>query len=118
MPALVTALRAELPRVEKAELSDAALALLEALAKQKSAIADEAIRTALGSSDYLIRKRAIALLKENGAGDFSNRLGALKIRNTPAIISARWRESVEQVRATITTSKGSFVILLLPTKPL
>ena len=111
--ALADALRAELPRVEKAELSDAALALLDALAKQKNAAANEAIKTAVGSSDYLVRKRAVALLKENGVGDFSGRLGALKVRNATADYQRALARTEKQVRATVRTSKGSFVILLL-----
>ena len=112
--ALVSALRAELPRVEKAELNDAALAILDALAKQKNTAANEAIRTALDSSDYLIRKRAVALLKENGAGDLSSRLGAVKVRNTTADYERALARIGKPVRATVNTSKGAFVILLLP----
>lgn len=112
--ALVDALRAELPRIEKAELGDAALAILEALAKQKNATANEAIKTALDSTDYLIRKRAIALLKENGAGDFSQRIGVMKMRNTKADYDRALARIGKQVHATVRTSKGSFVILLLP----
>ena len=114
LSALVGALRTELPRVEKAELSDAALAILDALAKQKNPAANEAIKTAFDSSDYLIRRRAAALLKENGAGDFAGRLGALKIRNTTADYQRALARIGKQVRATVTTSKGPFVILLLP----
>jgi len=115
---LVSALRAELSGLEKGELSDAALAILDALGKQKNAAANEAIKTALASSDNLIRKRAVALLKENGAGDFSSRLGAVKLRNTTADYERALSRIGKQVRATVNTSKGSFVILLLPDEAL
>jgi cyclophilin family peptidyl-prolyl cis-trans isomerase len=111
--ALATSLKLELPRIEKAELNDAALALVDALAKQKSPAANEAIKTALDSSDYFVRKRAIAVLKENGSGDLSNRTGAAKIRNTPADYQRAVSRIGESVRATVTTSKGTFVIQLL-----
>src|SRR5207245_4951472 len=58
--ALIDALKAELPRTEKGEMNDAALAILEALAKQKSAAANDSIKTALDSSDHLIRRNAVA----------------------------------------------------------
>ena len=75
--ALITAL----PRaLQDRDLNDAVLAILDALAKQKSAPANEAIKTALDSSDQLIRRRAVALLKANGVGDFSNRIGTVKTR--------------------------------------
>lgn len=112
--ALVTALRAELPRVAKGELSDAAVAILDSLAKQKNSAANEAIKTAFDSSEYLLRKRALALLTENGAGDFSNRVGAPKLRNTTADYERALARMGRQVRATVQTSRGAFVILLQP----
>ena len=112
--ALIGALRAELPRVENGQLNDAALAILDALAKQKNTMANEAIKTALDQSNYLIRKRAAALLKDNGAGDFSSRIGATKTRNTAADYERALARIHKQVRANVNTSKGSFVIELLP----
>jgi len=111
--ALATALKLELPRIEKAELNDAALAFVDALARQKSPVANDAIKTALDSSDYFVRKRAIAALKENGAGDLSNRAGTAKIRNTPADYQRAVARIGKSVQATVTTSKGTFVIRLL-----
>ncbi|MGH8773066.1 MAG: HEAT repeat domain-containing protein, partial [Burkholderiales bacterium] len=60
------------------ELNDAALAVLDALGKQKTPAANEAIKSALDSSDHLVRRRAVALLKANGAGDFSARIGTVQ----------------------------------------
>ena len=71
-----------LPRaLRDKDLDDAALAILGALAKQKNAAANEAIKTALNSQNQLIRRRAVALLKANGAGDFSDRIGTVQTRN-------------------------------------
>ena len=39
---------------------------------------------ALGSGDYLVRRRAADLLKANGAGDFSAQIGIVQTRNTAA----------------------------------
>ncbi len=112
--ALIDALKAELPRTEKGELNDAALAILGALAKQKNKEANEAIKTALDSSDHLLRRRAVTLLKANGAGDFSDRIGTVKTRNTEADYRRAIARIGRRVTATVVTSKGSFVIEFLP----
>jgi cyclophilin family peptidyl-prolyl cis-trans isomerase len=111
---LIAALRAELPKVEDGQLNDAALALLDALAKQKNTMANEAIKTALDHSNYLVRKRAAALLKDNGAGDFSSQVGAIKVRNKAADYERALARVHKQVRANVNTARGSFVIELLP----
>src|SRR5712692_1141131 len=94
--------------------NDAVLAILDALAKQKSKVANDAIKTALDSSDHLIRRRAVALLKANGVGDFSNRIGTVKTRNTDADYRRAIARIGKHVTATVVTSKGSFVIEFLP----
>ncbi|HEV7797789.1 MAG TPA: peptidylprolyl isomerase [Pyrinomonadaceae bacterium] len=96
------------------QLNDAALAILDSLAKQKSAKANEAIKTALYSQDYLVRRRAIALLKTNGAGDFSSRIGTVQTRNTTADYERAIARMGKQIDATVTTDKGAFTIRLLP----
>lgn len=96
------------------QLNDAALSLLDALAKQKSARANDAIKTALESSDHLIRRKAVAVLKANGAGDFSSRIGTVQTRNTPADYERAVARIGKQVTATVTTNSGSFVVQLLP----
>ena len=108
--ALIRALKSELPRTEKGELNDAVFAMLEALAKQRTAEANEAIKTALDSSDHLIRRRAVALLKANGGGDFSDRIGTVKTRNTTVDYRRAISRIGKKTTATVTTEKGSFVI--------
>jgi len=104
-----------LPRaLRDKDLNDAALAILDALAKQKSKEANEAIKTALDSSDHLIRRRAVALLKANGVGDFSNLIGTVKTRNTEADYRRAIARIGKHVTTTLLTSKGSFVIEFLP----
>jgi len=104
-----------LPRaLRDKDLNDAALAILDALAKQKSAAANDAIKTALDSSDHLIRRRAVSLLKANGVGDFSNRIGTVKTRNTEADYRRAIARIGKHVAATVVTSKGSFTIEFLP----
>lgn len=109
--ALVEALPAGL---RDKDLNDAALAILDALGKQKSAAANEAIKTGLDSPDHLIRRKAVALLKANGVGDFSNRIGTVKTRNTDADYLRAINRGGRRVTATVMTSKGAFTIEFLP----
>lgn len=95
-------------------LNDAALSILDALAKQKSAKANEAIKTALDSSDHLIRRRAVALLKANGVGDFSTHISTVKTSNTTGDYERAIARIGKRVTAVVKTTKGSFTIELLP----
>jgi cyclophilin family peptidyl-prolyl cis-trans isomerase/HEAT repeat protein len=96
------------------DLNDAALSILDALAKQKSAAANDAIKTALDSSDHLLRRRAVALLKANGVGDFSDRIGTVETRNADADYHRAIARIGRKVTATVVTSKGAFTIEFLP----
>lgn len=102
-----------LPRAMRdKDLNDAALAILDALGKQKTATANEAIKTGLNSSDHLVRRRAVALLKANGAGDFSDRIGTVQTRNTTLDYRRAMARAGKHVTATIVTSSGRFTIEL------
>ena len=94
--------------------NDAALAILGALAQQKTQAANEHIKAGLKSSDILIRRRAAALLKANGAGDFASEIGTVQTRNTDADYTRALARIGRNPRAVVTTSKGSFTIELLP----
>jgi len=109
-----SALIAALPvALRDKDLNDAAIATLEALAKQKSATANEAIKTALESPDHLIRRRAVGLLKANGVGDFSSRIGTVRTRNTVADYRRAIARGGRKVTATVMTSRGAFTIEFL-----
>lgn len=109
-----TALVAAFARTANDSLNDAALSILVALGKQKSAAANDAIKTALDSRDYLVRQRAVALLKANGAGDFSAKIGTIQTKNTDADYLRALGRAGRKVRAVVTTTKGSFTMELLP----
>lgn len=111
---ITRALIAALPRALKDDLNDAALSILESLAKQKNAEANDAIRSVIDSNDYLLRRRAVALLKTNGVGDFSSRIGTVQTKNTPADYQRALSRVGKTVRALVTTTKGSFTMELLP----
>ena len=109
------ALAEALPRaLRDRDLNDAALAILDALAKQKNEEANEAIKTGLDSSDHLIRRKAVALLKANAVGDFSDRIGTVKTRNTESDYHRAIARIGRKVTATVVTSKGRFTIEFLP----
>jgi cyclophilin family peptidyl-prolyl cis-trans isomerase/HEAT repeat protein len=101
-----------LPLATHDELNDAALSILDSLAKQKTPAANEAIKTMLDSPDNLVRRRAVALLKANGAGDFSQRITPIT-RNTAADYARALARANKSVRATVNTDKGAFTIELL-----
>jgi cyclophilin family peptidyl-prolyl cis-trans isomerase/HEAT repeat protein len=109
-----SALIAAWPQATKDVLNDAALSILDALAKQKTGTANDAIKGALNSGDHLIKRRAAALLKTNGAGDFSSQIGTVQTRNTDADYRRALARIGRNPRAVVTTSKGSFTIELLP----
>ena len=112
---ITNALVAALPvALRDKELNDAALSILDALSKQKNAKANDAIKSALDSEDHLIRRRAVSLLKANGAGDFSSRIGLVKSGNTTADYDRALARIGTPVNAVVTTTKGSFTIQLLP----
>jgi cyclophilin family peptidyl-prolyl cis-trans isomerase/HEAT repeat protein len=108
------ALAAAWPQAANDTLNDAALSILDALGKQKSAAANDQIKEALKSGDHLVRRRAVTILKANGAGDFSTQIGTVHTRNTAADYTRALGRIGKNVRAVVTTSRGSFTIELLP----
>jgi cyclophilin family peptidyl-prolyl cis-trans isomerase/HEAT repeat protein len=112
--ATARALAEALPVSLRDELNDASLAILDALGKQKSETATEALKTGLGSLDYLVRRRAATVLKASGAGDFDSRIGTVQTRNTAADYQRVMARMDKRVRAVVATDKGSFTIELLP----
>jgi cyclophilin family peptidyl-prolyl cis-trans isomerase/HEAT repeat protein len=105
---------AALPRSLKDDLNDAALSILDSLAKQKNTAAMNALKQVLDSDDYLLRQRAITLLKSSGAGDFSSRTGTVHSKNTPSDYQRALTRVGKKVRAVVTTTRGSFTMELLP----
>ncbi len=94
--------------------NDAALAVLGALGKQKTSVANEAIKTALNSTDHLIRRRAVSLLKTNVVGDFADRIGTVQTRNTALDYRRAMARIGKHPTATIVTTHGSFTIEFSP----
>ncbi len=109
--ALVTALQKALTDKDS---NDAVLSTLSALGKQKTAFANEAIQTTIDSADSLVRGRAVSLLKENNAGDFSSRVIVVNSKNNNDDYLRAISRIGKSVRATVVTNKGRFIIELLP----
>jgi cyclophilin family peptidyl-prolyl cis-trans isomerase/HEAT repeat protein len=98
------------------KMNDALLATIEAIGKQKTERAADFLKAIVlmppSKTNYTARRRVIALLKEKGAGDFSNKLGAVNSVFTPAdYIRAVSRR---RARAILITEKGTFTITFFP----
>ncbi len=113
------ALAAALPAATRDAQNDAALAILEALARQKDKEATDAVRSALDSPDYLLRLRAAALL-QSAAGGAAAAAGADAERIQTVAVRYRlpdYRRALarvgKRVVASIETDKGPLVIELL-----
>jgi cyclophilin family peptidyl-prolyl cis-trans isomerase/HEAT repeat protein len=120
-PETTAALAAALPAaLQRDEMNDAALAILDALAKQKSEAALAAIRTALDSPDYLLRRRAAAIIEsaqpdttaspEHGDG----RIETVATRNRIGDYRRALARRAARVLANVSTDKGAFQLELLP----
>ncbi len=105
----------DLMKTTKSDTSnDAMLAVLTALSKYKSEKAIEAIKTALNDSDHLVRRRAVDLLKQAGAGDFSDRIGIVKTDHDKLFYQRVAARLNKKVTATIHTDKGAVTMELFP----
>ncbi|MFL6231129.1 MAG: peptidylprolyl isomerase [Pyrinomonadaceae bacterium] len=111
----VRALVAALPSAMNDQLNDAALSILDALGKQKNEDALAAIRTALDSSDYLIRLRAAAQLRAANPNEAAEeRIQTVATRNHLADYRRALARRDLRVQAVVATDKGVFTIELLP----
>jgi cyclophilin family peptidyl-prolyl cis-trans isomerase/HEAT repeat protein len=104
-----------LPRALTDETDDAALSVLGALSKQPGAEASDAIRTALETTDYLVRRRAADTLRERAGGaDATRRVETVNTRNHRADYERAAARIGKSVRAVVLTDKGAFTIELFP----
>jgi cyclophilin family peptidyl-prolyl cis-trans isomerase/HEAT repeat protein len=108
------ALAGALPVARRDADNDAALAILDALGKQKTKEANDAIATVLDSQDHLVRRRAVGLLKANGVGELSIHIGVVQTRNKEADYRRAIARIGKRPTATVVTNKGSFTIQFLP----
>lgn len=109
-----TALAAALARTQNDPLNDAVLSIIDSLGKQKSDAANKAIMSVLDWRDHLVRRRAVNVLKANGAGDFTARIGIVQTGNTAADYRRALARVGRKTQAVVTTTRGSFTMELLP----
>lgn len=110
LPLLIDALKMS----RKDADNDAHLAILSAIAKFKSPTAIEAIKGELDHQDHLVRRRAVELLKQAGAGDFSDRIGIVKTGRTAASYKLLAQGMRKKMTAVLHTNKGAIRIELYP----
>jgi cyclophilin family peptidyl-prolyl cis-trans isomerase/HEAT repeat protein len=109
------ALAAALPDALHDAMNDAALAILDALAKQKTDDAFAAIKTTLEAQDYLIRRRAATLLADAHVASADDaRSQTVATRNRLADYQRALARIGRRTTAVVTTDKGAFTIELLP----
>ncbi len=116
--AVTQALIAALPRALVDAEPDAAVAILNALAQMPaSPVTTTALESALAAKDYIVRRRAAALLEARNPGRaaaYRVRVGAVATQfDTEDYQRALARRS-KRVLANVVTDKGAFTIELLP----
>ncbi|HEX5082310.1 MAG TPA: HEAT repeat domain-containing protein [Blastocatellia bacterium] len=113
LPALMDALE----RAKGDQANDAKLAILTAISKHtkpEAPKAMEAIKSALSDQDHLVRRHAVDLLKQTGAGDFSDRIGVVQTGHDKSFYQRVAGRLNKKVTARIRTSKGLITIELFP----
>jgi cyclophilin family peptidyl-prolyl cis-trans isomerase/HEAT repeat protein len=103
-----------LARAKNDPANDAELAILTAVSKNKKPEAVEAVKSALADRDHLVRRHAVDLLKQMGAGDFSDRIGVVQTGHSKTFYQRVAARLDKKVTATIHTAKGRIRIELFP----
>jgi cyclophilin family peptidyl-prolyl cis-trans isomerase/HEAT repeat protein len=113
LPALMDALE----QAKGDQANDAKLTILTAISKHikpEAPKAMEAIKSALSDQDHLVRRHAVDLLKQAGAGDFSDRIGVVQTGHDKSFYQRVAGRLNKKVTARIRTSKGLITIELFP----
>jgi cyclophilin family peptidyl-prolyl cis-trans isomerase/HEAT repeat protein len=101
-----------LARAKNDPANDARLGALTAVSKHKKPEAVEAVKSALTDKDHLVRRHAVDLLGQMGAGDFSGRIGVVQTGHGKAFYQRIAASLDKKVTATIHTTKGRIRIEL------
>src|SRR5215510_3528959 len=101
-------------RAKNDPANDAKLAILTAISKHKKPEAVAAIKSALADRDHLVRRHAVDLFKQMGAGDFSDRVGFVQTGHGKAFYQRVAARIDKKVTATIHTASGRIRIELFP----
>jgi cyclophilin family peptidyl-prolyl cis-trans isomerase/HEAT repeat protein len=103
-----------LARAKNDPANDARLAILTAVSKHRRPEAVEAIKSALADRDHLVRRHAVDLLGQMGAGDGADRIGVVQTGHGKAFYQGVVARLDKKVTATIRTSKGRIRIEFFP----
>jgi cyclophilin family peptidyl-prolyl cis-trans isomerase/HEAT repeat protein len=103
-----------LARAKNDPANDAKLSTLTAISKHKNPKAVEAVKSALADRDHLVRRHAVDLLKQMGAGDFSDRIGVVQTAHGKAFYQRVVARVDKKVTAMIHTTKGQVRVELFP----
>jgi cyclophilin family peptidyl-prolyl cis-trans isomerase/HEAT repeat protein len=107
-------------RAKSDTMNDAKLALLSAIAKHKSPEAQAALEKAFDDEDHLVRRRAVALLKERGGDAAKNvakyeaRIGTVATHYDEAFYRRVSYRLGQRIYARIETSRGNITLELFP----
>lgn len=93
---------------------DAKLAILSALAKYKTPQAIDAVKAGLTDRNQLVRRRAITLLNQMGAGDFSQFVLTVQTGHDKLFYQRVVARMNKKVTATLHTDKGAITMELFP----
>jgi cyclophilin family peptidyl-prolyl cis-trans isomerase/HEAT repeat protein len=103
-----------LARAKNDPANDAKLSTLTAISKHKNPKAVEAVKSALADRDHLVRRHAVDLLGQMGAGDFSDRIGVVQTAHGKAFYQRVVARVDKKVTAMIHTTKGQVRVELFP----
>lgn len=92
--------------------NDAKLAILRALAKYQDPPAKQILQAGTLDRDHLVRRLAVELLRQQGAGDFANRIGTVQTDHTPAYYLRLAQQVDRKIHAVIRTTKGTVQLML------
>ena len=92
--------------------NDAKLAILRALAKYQDPPAKQILQAGTLDRDHLVRRLAVELLRQQGAGDLSNRIGIVRTDHTPAYYLQLAQQMNRRVTAILHTTKGAIHLQL------
>lgn len=94
--------------------NDAKLAILTALAKYKTLQAIDAVKAGLPDRNSLVRRHAVDVLKQMGAGDFSAAIGIAQTGHDKLFYQRVAARMNKKVTATLHTDKGAITMELFP----
>jgi len=111
---ILDALSAGLARARTDTQNDASLAALDALGRMGGDTARAHVESALDNQDYLVRRRAVEILRDVFHVDRADKLGGPAVTRTAADYLEAVARARRRVTATLDTAAGVIVVELFP----